>query len=78
MNSLTDFLKTFKDGANLAGSGREFRSLETEHEKEPSYNAVFDLGTVTEPFSDDLRTLLFVFEDGSLADRNRWLFFFLV
>ena len=36
MQSLTDFLKTFSEGANRTVSGREFQSLGAEHEKEPS------------------------------------------
>ena len=36
MYSLTDFLKAFNDGANLAESGNEFKNSEVELEKELS------------------------------------------
>ena len=51
----------FNVDAILTVSGSEFKSLGAERENEPSHNAVLDLGTVKEQFSDDLNVLLHVF-----------------
>ena len=37
MYPLTDLLKAFNDGANLAESGSEFQSFEAEHEMKLSF-----------------------------------------
>ena len=49
--------KTFKDGAILAESDREFQTYGAEQETDPSHNEVLDHGTVKLRVSDDLNIL---------------------
>ena len=47
------FLKTFRETAFLTFWGRAFHSLGAEHENDPSYIAVRDFGTNSDPLSAD-------------------------
>ena len=42
----------------------EFHSLGAEHDNEPSYSLVSDLGTCNVPFSDDLRLTEWMWDIG--------------
>ena len=44
------FLQTFREPAFLTFWGRAFHSLGAEHENDPSYIAVRDFGTNSDPF----------------------------